>query len=450
MTQVTTIYEFEALTAEPGNAGNGVYTIPESAYEWLQEKCNQQKGDEETHWLRMFAQKKSAAIRVTSYVGVIRTACGHQIEVLPKTGRAAPNRSPEEHARLHKLLIKMLRCLPGFEHIKTPTAQLQRTRMRLLEVFITEFLRSVDHVVKRGLRSAYVARQDNLYTLRGRLLMSTHLRQNRFRPDRFYTEHDEFTANRPENRLIHAALRRALTWSVSPANQQLGRMLSFVFAEIPVSEVPAQDFTLVRNERGMNHYDEALAWARLILNEESPLTGAGQHGAPSLLFPMEKVFEAYVGKHLPKQLLPGHVLRRQVRSEYLVNKDGRNYFQLKPDFLVSENGVHNHLVLDAKWKLLDKSKDKWGLPQSDFYQMLAYGLNYLPSSDGEETSPRNILLIYPKTDTFHTPVGPFAFNPTGNIRVWACPYDLERRELLFPATANLPLQALPQPEARCA
>ncbi|WP_428844981.1 5-methylcytosine restriction system specificity protein McrC, partial [Acinetobacter baumannii] len=34
------------------------------------------------------------------------------------------------------------------------------------------------------------------------------------------------------------------------------------------------------------------------MNEESPLTGSRQHYAPSLQFPMEAVFEAYVEKHL--------------------------------------------------------------------------------------------------------------------------------------------------------
>ncbi|MCE5360429.1 5-methylcytosine restriction system specificity protein McrC [Candidatus Igneacidithiobacillus taiwanensis] len=36
--------------------------------------------------------------------------------------------------------------------------------------------------------------------------------------------------------------------------------------------------------------------------DESPLTGAGAHRAPSLLFPMEAVFEAFVAKHLARQL----------------------------------------------------------------------------------------------------------------------------------------------------
>ena len=53
--------------------------------------------------------------------------------------------------------------------------------MPLLEIFISEFLRTVEHIVKRGLRSDYRQRQDNLFALRGKLLMSPHLRQNLLR-----------------------------------------------------------------------------------------------------------------------------------------------------------------------------------------------------------------------------------------------------------------------------
>jgi hypothetical protein len=64
----------------------------------------------------------------------------------------------------------------------------------------------VEHIVKRGLRGDYSLRQDNLFALRGKLQMATHLRQNLCRRDRFFAAFDEFSTNRPENRLLHAAL----------------------------------------------------------------------------------------------------------------------------------------------------------------------------------------------------------------------------------------------------
>ncbi len=43
---------------------------------------------------------------------------------------------------------------------------------------------TVKLIAKRGLRSDYSSRQDNLFASRGKLLMAPHLRQNLYRADR--------------------------------------------------------------------------------------------------------------------------------------------------------------------------------------------------------------------------------------------------------------------------
>jgi 5-methylcytosine-specific restriction enzyme subunit McrC len=322
----------------------------------------------------------------------------------------------------------MLCCLQGFRHVQTDSAKISAARMPLLEVFIAEFLRTVEHIVKSGLRSDYSSRQDNLLALRGKLLMAPHLRQNLYRADRFFTEHDEFSTDRPENRLLHA-----LSWTTAQAYQQLARELCFVFAEVPQSERPAVDFSRVRLDRGMGHYVDALAWARLILGNESPLTGTGGHRAPSLLFPMEAVFEAYVAKHLTRRLAHPFTLRTQARSFSLVRHLEQDWFRLKPDLLVLEAGK-NRLVLDTKWKLLDDRKatgaDKYGLDQGDFYQLHAYGQSYL---DGHG----DVVLIYPRTDAFGQALPVFDFPKSKGLRLWVLPFCLRERLLVLPTCGTL-------------
>jgi 5-methylcytosine-specific restriction enzyme subunit McrC len=325
----------------------------------------------------------------------------------------------------------MLCCLQGFRHVHTDSAKLAAARMPLLEIFIAEFLRTVEHIVKCGLRSDYSGRQDNLFALRGKLLVAPHLRQNLFRADRFFTEHDQFSTNRPENRLVHSALRRTLLLSASQANQQLARELGFVFADVPVSEQPGLDFKCVRLDRGMGYYEDALAWARLILEEESPLTGTGGNTAPSLLFPMEAVFEAFVAKHLAKQLARSLILKTQARSQHLVRHLEQNWFRLKPDLLIRDAG-RDVLVLDTKWKLLDALKangsEKYGLSQWDFYQLQSYGQSYL---DGKG----DVVLIYPKTDAFDKPLPVFEFYKSEGLRLWVLPFCLKSRLLSVPEGA---------------
>jgi len=421
-----TIYEFDALVPiAPGFVETeGLRAVPASVFNWLELQCLRNADLGEAAWLRLTQRRGRRSVQVTSYVGVIRAPDGHQIEVLPKVGKSIGGGDKEAR----QLLIEMLRCLGGFRHVQTDSATLAAARMPLLEVFIGEFLRTVEHLVKRGLRSDYTSRNDNLFALRGKLLVSQHLRQNLCRADRFFTGHDEFSTNRPENRLLHSALRCTLLLSASQANQQLARELCFVFADVPPSSQFGLDFQRVRLDRGMGHYADALAWARLILEDESPLTGTGGNRAPSLLFPMEAVFEAFVAKHLARQLAQPFTLKTQARSFSLVSHQGQNWFWLKPDLLVRES-VSNKLVLDTKWKLIDGARangtDKYGLAQSDFYQMHAYGQCYL-SGGG------NLALVYPKTMTFDQPLPVFEFPRSSGLRLWVLPFCLKTKILSLP------------------
>ena len=426
-----TIYEFDALVAAaPGVPDvGGQRVVPPGVFDWLEEQALRAAEAGATAWLRLTQRRGHLAVQVTSFVGVIRSPDGFQIEVLPKVGKAIDGGD----AQARRLLIEMLRCLGGFRHVQTDSAKLVATRMPLLEVFIGEFLLAVEHIVKQGLRSDYAVRRDNVFALRGKLQIAMHLRQNLCRRDRFFAEFDEFSINRPENRLLHAALRRTLVWTASQSNQQLARELSFVFTDVPASERPAVDFSKVRLDRGMGHYADALAWARLILGDESPLTGAGGHRAPSLLFPMEAVFEAYVAKHLTRQLAHPFTLKTQARSFSLVTHLGQDWFRLKPDILVQESSS-NRLVLDTKWKLLDDKKatgsDKYGLDQGDFYQLHAYDQSYL---DGQG----DVVLIYPRTDAFDEALPVFDFPKSSGLRLWVLPYCLRERTLILPPCGSL-------------
>lgn len=421
-----TIYEFDALLPAGSVAADaeGLHRIPDKVYSWLEDRCLRSAEAGDAAWLRLTQRRGRRVVQVASFVGVIRTPDGFQIEVLPKVGKAIGGAAKEAR----QLLIEMLCCLQGFRHVKTESAKLLAARMPLLEVFIAEFLRTVERIVKTGRRSDYLSRQDNLFALRGKLLMAAHLRQNLYRADRFFTEHDEFSTDRPENRLLHAALRRVLVLSASHANQQLARELQFVFADVPVSAQPRIDFQRVRLDRGMGYYADALAWTRLILDEESPLTGTGGHRAPSLLFPMEAVFEAFVAKHLAKQLARPLILKAQAHSHHLVRHHEQNWFRLKPDLLIREDG-RDVLVLDTKWKLLDGLKangtDKYGLSQGDFYQLQAYGQSHL---DGQG----DVVLIYPKTAAFGEPLPVFEFFKSAGLRLWVLPFCLTSRRVAVP------------------
>lgn len=420
---VITAHEFDRLVA--GDAATvveaGVRVVPPAAYRWLEAQCF--SGDGNVAWIRPARWRGRAALQLTSHAGIVQAADGTRIEVLPKVGKAIA----DGDAQVRCLLVAMLHCLPGFRHVRVGRAEQLARRMPLPEVFIAEFLDGVQRIVKRGLRCDYRQREDHLPALRGKLLVGEQLRRNSLRPDRFFTVHDEFSSDRAENRLLHAALRRVLAQSSSRGNQRLARELAFVFADVPPSSVPATDFAQVRRDRGMAHYGDALAWARLILEGCSPSPSGGAHDAPSLLFPMAALFEAYVARHLPAQLPLPLRLSAQVRSEHLVTHAQAPLIRLQPD-LVLKQGQAVHMVLDTKWKLLDtrvgSAARNHGLAETDFYQLHAYGHAYLRGV-GE------LALVYPMTDTFAAPLE-FAFPRSPGLRLWALPFCLRTARLQVP------------------
>ncbi|MDX3977160.1 McrC family protein [Shinella sp.] len=321
----------------------------------------------------------------------------------------------------------MLACLRGFRHIQTERAALAARRMPLFEVFIAEFLESVRRALQRGLRSGYDPLEDNLAALRGKLLLSENLKQNLVRPDRFFVAFDEFTQNRPENRLIHSALAAAVVQTQSAVNQRLARELRFAFAEIPVSIDADRDFGTVLRQRGMDHYEEPLAWARLLLTGHSPITGAGANTAPSLLFPMEALFEAFVSKHLRKQLAPDHQLKAQYSARHLLQHAGKRMFRMRPDLLVTKSKM-NVLVADTKWKLIKANAEpgaKYWLSQSDLYQMHAYGHSFMDAKG-------DVILVFPETDDFSAPLAPFLFPDRPELTLWVLPFSLRTKRIILP------------------
>jgi 5-methylcytosine-specific restriction enzyme subunit McrC len=427
-----TIFEYESVYDSAVGMGSandiGQHGVSSQLYFWLKKQCLglEEREEEAIHWLKLRNKGGREIIQFAGYVGVLRAPNGEQIEILPKTGLAASSRS-EAIQNNRRLLINMLRTMHDFRHFKSSEAELESTKLPLLEIFIRQFLLSVESIVRRGLRSDYLALQDNLFALRGKLLISQHIKYNTVRRDRFFTEHDEYSPNRPENRLVASALRNVLKYSRSAENQKLARELSFVFNDIPDSPNVESDFQKIRLDRGMGYYEAALDWASLVLTGKSPLTGSGKNAAISLLFPMAAVFEAYVARSLARTLPKNWQLKEQSSKYYLVKHRQQNWFQLKPDILIM-SANRAHFVLDTKWKLLDEakstSKDKYGLSQADFYQLYAYGQFYLEGAG-------RLVLIYPKTEQFKEPLEEFVFGgQDSTLKLSVVPYDLENNRLV--------------------
>ncbi|MEZ8990184.1 McrC family protein [Vibrio breoganii] len=412
----TTVFEYGYVTSDKAACVDlGAKLISKRAFEYLKE-VSLSAGESDTNkCLGLTKRFGYELLQVKNYVGVLFTPTGEHIEVLPKTGRKS---ATQEQAILEsrEMLLMMLQHLGSFRYLTSNQANIASKQMPLLETFIEQFLQSVNTLVKRGLKSDYVMQEGNLHFQKGKLKVSQQIRHNAVNQHKFYVEYDEYQINRPANRLLKTALLKLTNYTRLAANQKLLRELQFAFIEVPTSKSVEQDITALKLDRGMTDYHGPLAWAKLILEGFSPLSMKGDHGALSLLFPMEAVFESYVASVLRSQLVQGAQLTTQASSRYLVKHNSRSQFQLRPDLMITcpENQT---IVLDTKWKLLDMSAHNFGLSQSDFYQMFAYGHKY-QSGKGE------LVLIYPAHDGF-TEAIEHSFDFGDELKLWVVPFVLE-------------------------
>lgn len=367
-------------------------------------------------------------LKLDSFVGVVQTPCGTTVEIVPKH-HAEGGSLDDARALLRKLLLALL-DLPTRE---VGAAALQLFDAPLSEWVMRQFLQHLDALVSRGLRFEYQRVEEELPFLRGQLDVTRQLQQPPGREHRFQVRHEVYLPDRPENRLLKRALERVRQHTQDPDNWRLAQELSFRLIEIPASRQIQQDFRAWGQDRLLAHYRPVRPWCELILGEHMPLALAGDFQGLSLLFPMEKLFERYVARWLRQQLPADAVLRTPARSQSLCRHEQQDFFQLQPDLFVTHQG--QAWVLDTKWKLLDASDraNRYGLNQSDFYQLYAYGQKYLGGQG-------RMALIYPRTESFDTPLAPFDFDPQLSLEV--LPFDLDQERLLGFTRLALPERTL--------
>ena len=356
---------------------------------------------------RLVLGERNGKLHARNHVGIVETRKGTVVEILPKVnfGDRVAN---EQETR--EVFLTMLRCYRALRFAQFNQASIRElSRYPMLSVFVRLFLEDLLRLTKRGLARHYQPTEDNQPCLRGRVQFAEHIRRNAANGARFYCEFDEFTADRPVNRLIRTTIQRLLA-TAHPDHRQLLHQLRICFADVPQSERPEVDWQRQRIDRSMRHYDTVMAWVGLFLFNHGLATYAGEHVNHALLFPMEGVFEDFLVAAF-----------RSHQQEYVVEdqKPQRAFakggaFMMKPDIALMQ-GDDVAFVLDAKWKRIEDPKGD--IAQSDVYQLYSYGRKYgCPA----------VALLYPKTPQFNAPLR-YEFDDAVHdqpLTLWCFPFDV--------------------------
>ena len=275
-------------------------------------------------------------------------------------------------------------------------------KMPLHEWLIQRFLKQVEQLLARGIRAQYVEDEDNLLTVRGRLSIQENLRQNVHAPHRFYCRFEEFSPNRPENRLIKSAILAVRVHTQVADTRRRAAHLAEWLHEVPVSPDVSRDFALWRTDRLMTHYLEIRPTCEWILRSQSASPVAGVQSMIGRFVRMNDVFERYVTRWMQERCRGDYRVLGQGEGQSTLplcrDTHEREIFPMRPDIRITRHSRATFdcvAILDAKWKL---SRDDGKMASGgDLYQMFAYASHWLNDSD-HEAPPRLIGLVYPTTD----------------------------------------------------
>ena len=354
--------------------------------------------DENAPFLRIASGVGGKFVQARNYVGVLQTKSGLTIEILPKIA----NKNDTERSKA--VFIKMLKTLKNFPFKSSNLASLKTQNLPLLEIFISMFLCELEALVKKGIKSDYVALEENLNFLKGKLNINEQIKRNSIHKERFYVGYSEFLSNIKINRIIKTTLKFLYKKSNSSKNQQKIRELLFIFDEVSECEDYKNFFAKLVINRQVKHYEQTLLWCKIFLLNNSFTPHKGDDIALALLFDMNALFESYVGNFIKKSF-PGTILQH---SEKHLVEDPKS-FKLRPDIFLKDK-----FIADTKWKIISSSND---ISQADLYQLYAYGKKH---------ECDKLHLIYPKIDDIRQKTIKFRYDDEMWLEILY--FDLEKDE----------------------
>lgn len=331
-------------------------------------------------------------LRAKQMVGVL-AAPGCSLEILPKIDPDAP----DEHApTVRARLVSLIDLALGLDIGDGGAAAMAHGADSLLEVLIRLFAERLLAQTRRGLPRQYLAQEDDLPALRGRLDAVRQFTVNAVRPDRLACRFDVLSHDIALMRVMAATVVSLGKRTRLPATRRSLDELRFVLTDVTLLPPSALPWSAVRIDRTNRSWESLFRLARLLMGREWQATGhdAQGHAGTSLLFPMDKLFEQAVATLLRRALAGSDIEvvaqggLKHCLGEWREDEPCEGHvFQTRPDLLLRRSG-RVIAVIDTKWKRLaaDPLDRRHGVSQADVYQMMAYARLY---------ECERLMLLYP-------------------------------------------------------
>lgn len=248
--------------------------------------------------------------------------------------------------------------------------------------------------IKRGLGKEYLLKCDSLSTLRGKLDISTSIKEQSFIKRQLVCNYDEFSVNSYMNRIIKTTMELLLHSDISKARKKDIRKLLVYFTKVSSIEKNSINWKLQFNKNNQT-YQMLISICYLIIKGLLQTKTDGTTELMDFLDEqrMSRLYEKFILEYYRKEHKELDVSSSQIPWN-LDDDESSMLPVMQSDIMLHNNG--RTLIIDAKYysRSMQVQYDVHTVRSNHLYQIYAYVKNYDRDKSGDVSG----LLLYAKTD----------------------------------------------------
>lgn len=336
-----------------------------------------------------------------NYVGALKIG-DLSIEILPKF--LAPRDLEdfddynEDAYRLKKEVVVrnlffMLQFTPELNFINIDFAHIDYAE-GFYETIIKIFAKKLLNLLKNKQFKEYLYKTAELNYIREKIDVNKHL-VNLTKLHKIPCIFHERSMNSLINRIFKFTLKIMLSVVDNDETYKILKRIDSILYDVDYQPISIDEIRRIKYNRLNSEFKPFIDFCYQFLKNCTISMNSSKFEFFSFLFPMELLFERFIGNFLScnyLELLPEkeRILPKiQPIIGHLVHKNSVELFKLNPDVSL---GDENKLIIDTKYKILKRPKVKkyknYDVKPSDLYQMYAYC---------KESGAKKCLLLYPES-----------------------------------------------------
>lgn len=272
----------------------------------------------------------------------------------------------------------------------------------LLSIFlITEYLNTLQHIVKKGLKKSFYMVEENLNNkVKGHILVSRTIHQNltQGRITDNVCRYQVYDIDSEENRILKKALifckKQLEVYKHALDTTSLEQKIRFVkpYFDMVGDNISIKSMKTFKSNPVFKEYYTAVEFAQLLLRRFSydiTITGKKEIDTPPFWIDMSKLFELYVFGNLRKIFTGKNEIQYHLKAHYQ-----------ELDYLLKPTEWPEPYVIDAKYK--PRYKNSGGITIDDAREIGGYArlssIYHKLGLDEDIALPIKCLIIYPDQD----------------------------------------------------